>query len=370
MLNADIEILVFLLQNNSSVCPPINLVKKSTSKLYEKAMFNKVFHALDHFTNCQNCQKHLNKSFKNKLIKHQKNSIFSSLLYEKEKQRLISFLEKTKIKGIFFKDFKNKLNQQLFLTNDLDLLTNKQGMMIIDQWLTNQGYKKTIYPPKEITYSKARYLNLDIHSMIAHPHFGTLNAQEILIVRKFSTALLNNTKHNHHIQNKNYQLLSLCIRFLFNDLATGLGTLYEIGKLTQTYKKPSQWSNFLQLAKQYQFQNEAWLMIILSNCFFRYSTPSFISKNTSWKILILAHLLPIEWFAEFPPLKFWHLKKYEPKIKKILIRLNILKLIIKNDSSLVRLIRPRIMAFFFAAIFINIRNKYQTITSSLHLSSS
>jgi hypothetical protein len=267
-------------------------------------------------------------------------------------------LKRKKIKAIFFKDSPTKSQQQLFLVSDIDLLTDQRVARVLDQWLTKNGYKKTAYPPKEITYSKDSRLDVDVHTQIAHPHFGTLTKSEKRIVEKFSKALLTKIKANQQkffIQDKNYQLLSLCIRFLFNDLATGLGTLHEQVILANTFKKPKEWVSFLHLAEQYQFKNAVWLMLLLGRRFFSIPLPDFVVHGTPGRVVFLANILPAAWFVEFPALKAWHSKKNKSVVMDSYNRLKLIKLILKEDTSLFRLLRPRIALFFWRAGWQNIK---------------
>lgn len=367
MQNTDTAILVFLLSTNGSVCPPAFLIKQSTTELYRKALRNKVAFALAHFLHCPTCRKELSQSFMKELAKHQKNSVVSRLLYEQEKRRLSNFLRKNKLRGLFFKDTKRKLSQQLFLTDDIDLLIDKEGALMLSRWLSDLGYKKTVPLPKEVTYSRNGQINIDIHTMIAYPHSGGLGKQEMRLIQQFSAALLKLT-HDcasslSDLPNKNYQLLSLCIRFIFNDLMTGLGTLYELTQMTGRYKNQRQWHEFLLLAGQYQLKNEVLFLVAMGKKHFQLPIPSIVIGTIPWKIKMLASSIPASQIAEFPPIKQWQLRKHREMKRNFHVNLGILKLLISDRTSLIRLFRPKIVIFFGKVLLINLRQSLGNIFS-------
>lgn len=345
MANIDTQLLLFLLRNDEGACPPSAQVRHSSPRLYEKAILNKVPHALAHFVKCRSCYSLLKPTAQKKIAQLQKISLLSQFLYEREKQQLVTLMKKHKIRGIFFKDSAEKLRRKFFLTTDIDFLLDPKSAEMLDIVLTEQGYRKKAYPPKEITYSQKGRLHIDVHTLLAYPHFESLTKSEQNMIADLSAETLSPSsqhKQNSHELKKENLLFVLCVRYLLNDLMTGLGGLEEIVRLARALT-PTQWRSFLQRAQRYHFSNEALFLMATGSQVFQIPLPSRIRSALSWKTKLMSAYVQPEWLAEFPKLKQWTWEKNRTMAHRHYKRLGIMKLILSEKTPYTRLIRPKII---------------------------
>lgn len=358
------KILVYFLRDQIDFCPTkYNLVIEERL-LLETAIRNKLQHVLFHFLTCDNCRIRVTKSWITKINQLRITAIFRAMIWQKEKEKLNLVLKKHFICGILFKQQKRKTCQDdgvIFTGSDVDVLVPYTDFIHIISEYTKMGCQKKLKGiNKEIQLVHPKYsFEIDLHFLIAYPHFSELNEKEYRMVQSFTNDLFKNTPKNTYglvELSLEWYLLASLIRYWHNDLMTGLRDLKIIIEYMQLPETLLLWDNFMHLVEKYDMKTELFFVLSVgSNIFKEPLSKKIQSAIPRWIRLIAASISAID-IALFPPIMKWNWKKHRQHVDIVYRQYDIIKRILKPNLFLQRLLHPRDLYYCFYYVVVGTKN--------------
>jgi hypothetical protein len=347
--------LVFLLKNKGEKCPYNKFYHLNEKLLWSMAKKNKLVFLFEHFLECKKCQSRLQDETISKYIKYKKIYLQSALYNKKLKKELGKFLKKSKIKAVLLKNFSSYNNlsfyQNYLIGSDLDILIEKNSLQKVEEFFKDKNFKKLKDLEIEVTFQNVqKYLNVDVHHLISFPtgkrksYF--FNKSKINNLTDFflkNSALDQNS--NFYILDKELFLFSLIVHFWANNLGRGLRNLYDILYFAECYKKQIDWKQISKYFANFNLSNLASLTFYLGEKLFGipypYKLQQLIKPNLRVKLVI--RYFSFEEITIFPHVEKWFSdnKRYR-KIQQDQFFIN---LILNENNSLFRLMRPKIIMF-------------------------
>ena len=303
-------------------------------------------------------------------------TIANSLMYEKERETFTSYLYQQGIQAIEFKCFRNNTpkKENILLSHrsaDLDVLVSKKDFIRIASEYLRKGYtKKTKGRYKEIQLiHPVSKFEIDLHFLLAYPHYGDLNSAEYTAIEEFTKAILEKGVRTHagffSMSREDY-VLSLCIRYWHNDLLCGLYPFYELMRFCHMRRSQVNWKEVFHLADTYLMRNELLCILALGNRIFGIPLPGEVIDRMTFRIKLFSFAVTLRDVAVFPPVSKWYQKRFRDISDKKYTKFFILKLLINQRTPLLRCMRPRILAFAFLSLCRHILHFKDTTRSFCH----
>lgn len=369
-------VLIKMLLNGFDYCPYEQGKKIDEKYLYIIASRNKLIHVLDHCLRCITCSRHISIPMMKKLAHHRMQTVAHLLIYKMERKKFQSFLKQQHIHAV---EFKRSINERATERNifsshrsaDLDVLVSSDDAINISARYSKMGYKKkTKGEQKELQLiNTASGFEIDLHFLLAYPHYGNLSSTEYAIVEQFTqTVLANSTSGRFGITyiSLEYFILSSCMRYWYNDMLCGLYPLYKLMQFCYTQRTKIRWEQVFQLAEKYAMRNEMLFILELGNRIFGTPLPKEVMDNMTFRIKYTAFSITMQDIAIFPPITKWCHKRFRDISHKKYTKFFILKTVINQRTPLLRCIRPRILAFAFLSLCRHILHFKDTTRSFCH----
>lgn len=355
-----LRILNGFLINGINYCPYGQGVHIDETYLYTIASRNKLSHLLFHCLRCSTCSRCMSVRMQKQLSRLRMNTVAKLLLYEKEREAFRSFLCRKHIHAVEFKCFRNDnlTNENALFFHrsaDLDVLVSKKDFRRIASEYLRMGYTKKTkgrYKEIQLVHPVSKF-EIDLHFLLAYPHYGGLNSTEYTVIKKFTNALLERGDKIHDgfisISREHY-ILSLCIRYWYNDMLCGLYSLYELMQFCYTQRTNIRWEQVFHLADMYSMRNEMLYILKLGNRIFGAPLPREVIDRITYRIRVFSCSITIWDIVIFPPISKWYHKRFRDISHKKYTKFFILKILINQRTPLLRCMRPRILAFVFISL--------------------
>lgn len=347
------KILVYFLRDQIDFCPTKHNLVIEERLLLETAIRSKLQHVLFHFLTCDNCRIRVTKSWIAKIHQLHVTSIYRAMVWQREKETLNTVLIKYCVHGILFKQHKkiHQNDKMSFTGSDVDVIVSHADFHHIILEYIKMGYQKKLKGiHKEIQLVHPKYsFEIDLHFLIAYPHFSELNEKEHRMAQSLTNDLLKNTPKNTYglvELSLEWYLLALLIRYWHNDLMTGLRDLKTIIEYMQLPKTLLLWDNFMHLVKKYDMKNELFFVLSVGSNIFKEPLPKKIQSAIPWWIRQMAASISVKDIALFPPIMKWNWKIYRQQVDIIYRQYDIIRRILKPKAWLYRLAHPRDFYYF------------------------
>jgi hypothetical protein len=341
----------FMIDNN--FCPSVNKIKIDESILEEIAKRNKITHHLFHFLNCKNCKAKISKKFCSKIKKIYKKRVLNLLLYQQELAIFNKLIKKNNKPAVIFK----RNNTDPTSASDIDVLILEKDLFFFIEEYKKIGYKASkIFSDKEVHITNPiTKFSIDLHFLIAHPHYKTISKKEKRSINKISKDIIKThfLKENESSISKELMLASTIIRYWHNDLLCGLKTLKDIMLLLNSFQEPKEINRLIILLKKYEILNYAFFTFQLGSKVFSTPIPDKILDKTPYLIKRLNCMISKYEISIFPDILKWYDDDNLNWVKKYYNKLNIIKIILNEEVPLTRKIRPQIIIVFLNSIFKN-----------------
>lgn len=339
------QILLNLLRD-SRFCPFETCPSVNTKLLFFLARANKTEYTLLHFDTCPVCSKKISKSFKRMLHTIKQKEIVDPLMFESERTCLELILKRRHIRGVLFKHH----NSRKRFGGDMDLLVSRKDIPIIRDEYAMRKYRisaKVAHKEIQAVNPKINY-KLDIHHLIAYPHFGWLNKEEISMLAQYSSDLFleeNGKKYGIINMSPERYVVTRAIHYWYNDMLCSLYPLYEISIFCYERRHTLDWDKLFRIADAYSMRNEIIFIFFLSNKILDSEIPVEIKKKLSIRIVIAASALMPDDIIYFPSVCLWYHRRYRDIAQRKYKKYSIVKLLVSQNTPFTRLLRVRIILF-------------------------
>lgn len=374
--NTATRILIKMLLNGFNYCPYKHFKQIDEQYFYIIASRNKLVYLLYHCLRCSTCSQYMSARMLKQLSRVRMYAIANFLMYKKERDTFTSYLYQQGIHAIEFKCFRNNTpkKRNILLSHrsvDLDALVSKKNVARIASEYLRIGYtKKTKGRYKEIQLIRfVPKFEIDLHFLLAYPHYGDLNSAEYTAIEEFTKAILEKGVRTHagffSMSREDY-VLSLCIRYWHNDMLCGLYPLYELMRFCYIQRTKIRWKQVFHFADTYSMRNEMLCILALGNRIFGTPLPKEVNGRMTFRIKFISFSVTIRDIAVFPPISKWYQKRFRDISHKKYTKFFILKTVINQRTPFLRCIRPRILAFAFLSLCRHILHFKDTTRSFCH----
>lgn len=352
-----IDILIQLMINKK-FCPSNTYPFLNENLIIKLARRNKIDEYLSHFINCSYCQKKRSKKFISKINNQNKKRIFQILSYKKELAKFNKIKKKNNLPAIAYK--KNSTN--IRSSSDIDILVFKKDLPKFIKEYKKIGYKisKVICKKEVHLINPNNNFAIDLHFLIAYPHFFSLSKKDLDMVKKISRQMLTLQSPNKikPSLDKELVLTSLLIRYWHNDLSCGLKTFYEIMLMLKSFQSSKEISKLIKLLKKYEFLNLSLFTFLIGSKIFSIPIPQKIKLHIPLLIKLLVNSISKYKISIFPNINSWHHSQNISWAINYNNHLNFIKLIVDDKTNFWRKIRPKIILFITYNVFLTIINNF------------
>lgn len=362
-----VQLLMAFLIRERWYCPSVSRVRYQENVLLQVALRNKIQNVLFHFLDCAECRKNSTDWFVRILESYRKKRILYQLLFAEEKRRLQNILRRKKLRAVLYKStgpyFRKTLANDFHDGSDMDVLIEKKDIIYLVDEYRALGYKKMpAIVPKEVTIQNpANFFEIDLHYLLAYPHYGGLSQPELTMLRSFTTDFFSSARSASYglfRPSQEYMFLSLLIRFWFNDTMTGLGELFKITKIYSRYVDNIRWGALVTLADTYAFRNECMFILKLGSLLFQTRLPQKRESEVPFRVTLFVPSISVDDVAIFPPIRRWYHKRYNTFAHRLYLRYFFLKLWLNQNTDPLRLLRPRIVVFLLSSLMVSLQRVF------------
>lgn len=337
---------------NSNYCPTANGVSVHELSLYILSVRNKLVHVLFHLSHCHLCRPQISRRFRKKLAVLEREHIVNAMLIQHEELVLRDLLKIAGMKAVFFKQFSVQNDRKLLIEfhSDLDILIMKQNLQTFVQLYKYRGYSvySTVVKKEIKLINPKSHIKIDIHFLIAFPHYGDLTPLELQTVQRFGDDLFRFSSASSDVIVRpavEYQYISMIMRFLWNDMVLCLRTLHDITQVYNLHQKSINWRVFFAITDKYGITSEVLFVLCLSGKIFYNPLPHQVSEKLTWFVTALAENISVRDIVLFPSVNNWYSGTNAQFVHQYYQRYTLLKLCLHHNTPFIRLIRPRILLF-------------------------
>lgn len=339
------KILLNMLQN-SQFCPSQTYKNVNIKLLIQLAGANKAEHVLLHFLTCESCLDLFDKPIIQKLEQLRFRLHALPLVFEGERRQFEQILKKRRIKAVLFKQFGNRDR----VGADMDVLVSKQDLSILTEEAIQQGYIKTAkVRHKEIQLTNpVNRFKIDVHHMVAFPHYGGLKAQELQQIEQYSSDIFKaagNQRSGFVRVPIEWYVVSRILHYWYNDILCSIYPLYEISSFCYVHRHTIHWNELFSIADTYSFRNEILFVLSLANKILGIGLPTDVSRRISFRIALASSAITLDDIVYFPHVSLWYHKRYSVIAQKKYRRYFFVKLLVNQGVPFTRLLRIRILMF-------------------------
>lgn len=345
------RMLILLLVRGPSFCPAGVLGYPDESRLIALARRNKVEYLLTHFSDCSACRVRAGRRMKQEIRTVRRRTV-AALLY---RQGMLADIHRAakrmRIRAVAFKQIPATFEAPgssglMHGGNDLDILmTVSEGEMLAAEYRA-AGYEKTRFGARKEFQMKhpAHGFEIDIHHLVAHPHYDALRGGELRKIADFSSALLAASPVGLSVLSPRDYLVTLSVRFWYNDMLCGLRDLFLLARFMER-SSPATRRETLHRARRHNVVNELLWMLCVAERLLAIPMRHELRRLTPLRIRLSSYGVSVEDIAVFPSISDWHRTGTSPGMRRRHTRYGVLRLLVGNDVGVMRLLRPSIISY-------------------------
>ena len=326
----------------------------NVQELIKIASLNKCLHVVFHFIECKECKEYINDKDTHRLIQLKLLVDVQQELLLQEQKKLIEISRLNNLRIVFYKHNPcQKLFKTQKISSDIDVLVTRQTQQKLCVLYKKQKYKQKIWPPKEISlFSKKSPISIDLHTLVAYPHHGTLTTARKLMIRRISAEIyMNFHSHTTNIVTGPYYLVFLSLYFWYNDLGFGLSTLYTFLKIIQ-FSADTDLDQVVQITRKYKCYTLFSFIVALSFQFFNVEISDKVIhrfqiglKHRSILPLFLKRFIVNKYFIDD-----WNSEN--TTVSGIRTDFYLADMILNDTVSPIRLVRPRVCFLYIRSLLL------------------
>ncbi len=349
------QILKYLFLSDENACPFAHLsIQEDVSSLIDFAQRNKCLHVLFHFTKCTRCRQMIGNGAYQKLMKLQLVALSRASVIAEERTRLISMASNIRSRIVFYKQSPVQTpHTTLKVSNDIDVLTSESIQQQLCSMYADAGYVAKVHAPKEVSlHSPSNFSSIDLHTLVAYPHYGNVRDSRHQMIARFSRELYTNarkdTRTGVYVSDACTHLIFLVLYFWYNDLGFGIQTLYVFLSTISTLSD-HELTALEALTRDYKIHRLFSFIVHTSHMFFEREIPRSIAKKFRLSIFqsCLSHLFIDNFIVTRLLIRDWDPR--DQKIRNLYRKYYLFDLILDENLSPLRLLRLRILRLYISA---------------------
>lgn len=344
-----------IVSTESCACPRIPLLSlQQEHELLWLASYNKAFGNVFHYIHCASCSRHISVSFMKQLMGAEFTANSDYRKKAEELRTLRSVVSRGGHTAVFYKTspFQPGFVSRDSVSSDIDVLVSRSVCDTLVQWYTNRGYALRRYPPKEYTVSHPRSgIRIDIHTLVAYPHFGDMSRERIAMMERLTRDMLIYThkKNGILVSDPPYYVFYSAVNFWYNDLGFGMHTLYQIVH-TLRLLSPADRRRLHAILTEYQWRTLFSFIAEAGFMFYNIPLPAFVRAlsglppaRDTYLNLFLRHFIVLR-----IPMDAWH-RSHKQWARRVFTDMGILDTLLRDSLPSGRLLRPKIIWFMMRA---------------------
>lgn len=352
-----VRVLVNSLIHRDTFCFAGYLARVDMRDLLETALRNKIEYVLFHISDCRNCRAHAGSEILAELKQIRFRTRYA-LLHRASELRTLEKLLASKIGALALKELdpQGVIGETDFrhTGTDLDILLRPEDMEKLVSMYVRHGYRRTAdtVPKETVIVNPRTGFEIDIHSMVAYPHYGGLTPVEDARIRRISGDMVGLATHSgglRYLDPARYFFIQI-IRYWYNDMLCGLNGLYQIGSFPGRNSNRINWRIFHELTDKYALAGEVSFVLSLAGMVFGFGIPEELRRYTPLSTGIFASLYSPSEIARFPYIKKWDIPRYHGVVARRYRKFFLVKLLVNGDTPRLRLLRPRLLLLAIQAL--------------------
>ncbi len=340
-----------IVSTESRACPHIpQLSLQQEHELLWLASYNKAYGNVFHYIHCVFCRRHISDSFMKQLMGAEFTAMSDCRKKLKELRTLVSVIGRGRYTAVFYKTspFHPGFLSRENVSSDIDVLVSGSACDGLVRRYVKRGYTLKRYPPKECTVSNPHSgIRIDIHTLVAHPHFGDMSYERMTMIKRLTHDMLVYTheESSKRVSDPPYYVFYLAVSFWYNDLGFGMHTLYQIVHSLLALS-PADRRRLYALLNEYQWYTLFSFIAEAGSVFYKISLPSSVRALfglspafRTYLNFFLRHFIVVRVSMEA-----WHHARNK-WAQRVFTDIGILDTLLRDLVPHGRLLRPKIIWF-------------------------